>query len=85
MKKLQRKVKKEKKGALRELRRDTEFIEHERLKQHGVVQAAKDKKRKEVWRMLEEQQRDTNLLAGKKKKNSGVDTSKARQSKRPRK
>jgi len=62
IKKLSKKVKKEKKGAIKELRRDTIFIAKEKER----IQAFQDRKRaravKAITTMLENEQRDTNIF-----------------------
>ncbi|KAG7387705.1 nucleolar complex protein 14 [Phytophthora pseudosyringae] len=55
LKQLQRQVKRARKGAARELRRDAEFIHREKQKEEEARLAAKEEKQKEVRRWLEEQ------------------------------
>jgi len=80
IKQLQAKLKREKKGALRELRRDAAV----EAKQHQQIAAAyaaeRESKRREVWAQLEEQQRDTNALqkVSKKKEMQKRDKKKAK-------
>lgn len=67
-KELTHKLKREKKGALRELRRDTAVV----IQQQNAIQAAyaaeREAKRKETWQQMEEQQRDTNIMQRASKK-----------------
>ncbi|GMF44902.1 unnamed protein product [Phytophthora fragariaefolia] len=55
LKQLQRQVKRARKGAARELRRDAEFIHREKQKEEEARLAAKEEKQKEIRRWLEEQ------------------------------
>ncbi|KAH7491301.1 Nucleolar protein 14 [Phytophthora ramorum] len=55
LKQLQRQVKRARKGAARELRRDAEFIHREKQQEEEARLAAKEEKQKEVRRWLEEQ------------------------------
>lgn len=67
-KELSHKLKREKKGALRELRRDTQVVVQQQRQLQAAYAAEREAKRKEVWNQMEEQQRDTNLLARASKK-----------------
>ncbi|KAE9035710.1 hypothetical protein PR003_g8606 [Phytophthora rubi] len=55
LKQLQRQVKRARKGAARELRRDAEFIHREKQKEEEARLAVKEEKQKEIRRWLEEQ------------------------------
>eukprot|EP00644_Phytophthora_capsici_P009914 jgi/Phyca11/529155/estExt2_fgenesh1_pm.C_PHYCAscaffold_390039 len=55
LKQLQRQVKRARKGAARELRRDAEFIHREKQKEEEARLSAKEEKQKEIRRWLEEQ------------------------------
>ncbi|CEG47068.1 nucleolar protein [Plasmopara halstedii] len=55
LKQLKRQVKRARKGAARELRRDAEFIHREKQKEEETRLAAKEEKQKEIRRWLEEQ------------------------------
>jgi len=55
---LQRKYKAELKGAERELKKDSVFIERQRMDRWKQEQEEKQKKQKEIWRFLEEQQHE---------------------------
>ncbi|POM81510.1 Nucleolar protein [Phytophthora palmivora] len=55
LKQLQRQVKRARKGAARELRRDAEFIHREKQKEEEARLAAKEEKQKEIRRWLDEQ------------------------------
>ena len=68
-KELTHKLKREKKGALRELRRDTQVIVQQQRALQDAYAAERESKRKETWAQMEEQQRDTNIMqrASKKK------------------
>lgn len=54
-KQLQRQVKRARKGAARELRRDAEFVARAKQEEEDVRLADKRAKQKEIWRWLEEQ------------------------------
>lgn len=62
MNKLQRQVKREEKGARRELRKDTLFIQQEKKRLQEIRDAELEKKHKQVLTFLEGQARDSNLL-----------------------
>eukprot|EP00003_Mantamonas_plastica_P009023 TRINITY_DN181_c2_g1_i1.p1 TRINITY_DN181_c2_g1~~TRINITY_DN181_c2_g1_i1.p1 ORF type:complete len:674 (-),score=276.34 TRINITY_DN181_c2_g1_i1:90-2003(-) len=62
MQKLRRMQKKELKGAYRELRKDSEFLQTERIKQQTENRIENEKKRKEIMAMLENQQASLNNL-----------------------
>eukprot|EP00455_Lapot_gusevi_P028754 TRINITY_DN3078_c0_g2_i8.p1 TRINITY_DN3078_c0_g2~~TRINITY_DN3078_c0_g2_i8.p1 ORF type:complete len:416 (-),score=122.85 TRINITY_DN3078_c0_g2_i8:25-1161(-) len=68
--KLKKKVKQEKRGAIRELRKDAQFIALQRAHQYQVQAQDKEKKKKEIRSWLESQAADTNPLrhSSKKKK-----------------
>ncbi|KAK1940985.1 putative nucleolar complex protein 14 [Phytophthora citrophthora] len=55
LKQLKRQVKRARKGAARELRRDAEFIHREKQKEEEARLSAKEEKQKEIRRWLEEQ------------------------------
>jgi nucleolar protein 14 len=55
---LQRKYKAELKGAERELKKDSVFIERQRMDKWKQEQDDKQKKQKEIWRFLEDQQHE---------------------------
>ncbi|KAI9919443.1 hypothetical protein PsorP6_017668 [Peronosclerospora sorghi] len=55
LKQLQRQVKRARKGAARELRRDAEFLHREKQKEDDARRAAKEAKQKEIRRWLDEQ------------------------------
>uniref|UniRef100_M4C1W9 Nucleolar protein 14 n=1 Tax=Hyaloperonospora arabidopsidis (strain Emoy2) TaxID=559515 RepID=M4C1W9_HYAAE len=55
LKQLQRQVKRARKGAARELRRDAEFLHREKQKEEQTRVEAKEEKQKEIRRWLEEQ------------------------------
>lgn len=55
LRQLKRQVKRARKGAARELRRDAEFIHREKQKEEETRVAAKEEKQKEIRRWLEEQ------------------------------
>ncbi|KAG7399595.1 nucleolar complex protein 14 [Phytophthora boehmeriae] len=55
LKQLQRQVKRARKGAARELRRDAEFIHREKQKEEEARLHAKEEKQKEIRRFMEEQ------------------------------
>ncbi|KAG6616381.1 Nucleolar protein [Phytophthora cinnamomi] len=55
LKQLQRQVKRARKGAARELRRDAEFIHREKQKEEEARLAAKEEKQREIRRWMEEQ------------------------------
>jgi len=69
IKELSQKLKREKKGALRELRRDTQVVVTQQRALQDAYAAEREQKRKQAWQQMEEQQRDTNILqrASKKK------------------
>jgi len=64
---LSRKIKREKAGAMAELRKDAQFLATERKKQQEKIDLAGAKKLRAVMNTLEDQQRDTNILSGKTK------------------
>jgi len=68
IKKLTRKVKHETKGAMRELRKDAEFLTKEKDRKRRLEIAERDKKTKEIMNFLSEQQHDLNQIAAHKKK-----------------
>lgn len=55
VKQLQRQVKRARKGAARELRRDAEFVARAQQQEENVRLEAKQAKQKEIWKWLEEQ------------------------------
>lgn len=55
LKQLQRQVKRARKGAARELRRDSEFLAREKANEESARVDAKKEKQKEIWKWLEEQ------------------------------
>lgn len=55
LKQLQRQVKRARKGAARELRRDAEFLAREKQQEENVRLEGKREKQKEIWKWLEEQ------------------------------
>uniref|UniRef100_K3W6F5 Nucleolar protein 14 n=1 Tax=Globisporangium ultimum (strain ATCC 200006 / CBS 805.95 / DAOM BR144) TaxID=431595 RepID=K3W6F5_GLOUD len=55
LKQLQRQVKRARKGAARELRRDAEFLAREKQQEENARLESKREKQKEIWRWLEEQ------------------------------
>lgn len=65
--KLKNKLKKERKGALRELRRDTEFLEQQRRQERERDELERAERHRAIMRDLEEQARDTNIFSGKAK------------------
>jgi hypothetical protein len=70
-KRLAQKVKKEKKGAIKELRRDTVFLAAEKRNQIADKAQERNAERNRVKAMMEESQRDSNIFAkisAKKKK-----------------
>lgn len=69
-KKLKKKVKAEQKGAERELRRDSAFIEQERVLRKAEVDSERDAKYREVMTLLEQQQAGMNFEMKTKKKRS---------------
>eukprot|EP00899_Mesostigma_viride_P020533 jgi/Mesvir1/28481/Mv15901-RA.1 len=56
LKKLKKQVKKEEKGAARELRKDNYFLAAERLKEHAIVDQEKEEKYKETMSFLQQQE-----------------------------
>lgn len=70
IRKLTKKFKKEKRGALKELRRDTAFLANEKRKRAEVQDRRSSDKMKKVRQDLEAQQKDTNYFQreGKKKR-----------------
>ena len=68
IKELSQKLKREKKGALRELRRDTAVVVQQQRAVQQAHAAEREAKRKEVWSQMEEQQRDTNIMQKASKK-----------------
>jgi hypothetical protein len=69
-KKLKKKVKTEQKGAERELKRDSVFIEQERIKRKDESDADRDSKYREVMTLLQQQQAGMNFENKVKKKRS---------------
>ena len=69
MRDLTRKMKKEKRGAEKEIRKDAEFVRTEESRTRAAVESAKAEKRRQAFRDMEAQARDTNLLqkTGKRK------------------
>lgn len=67
LKQLNRQLKREKKAAMRELRRDAAFIDQERFKEQQVEQAAKRAERVKNFAWLEDQQATINLQVKKGK------------------
>lgn len=65
MKQLQRQVKRARKGAARELRRDAEFLAREKQVEETTRVNDKREKQKEIWRWLEEQNATFNEQAKK--------------------
>ncbi|TMW59007.1 hypothetical protein Poli38472_007152 [Pythium oligandrum] len=65
LKQLQRQVKRARKGAARELRRDAEFLAREKQEEENSRIAAKREKQKEIWAWLEEQNATFNQQAKK--------------------
>lgn len=61
--KLLKKLKREKKGALREIRRDAQFLALEQRKLQAKLDERKQKRKHEVWAMLERERQDTNPFA----------------------
>lgn len=59
---LKRKLKSEEKGARKELRKDTRFLDSEKRKLRALEDKRHDKKLREVKTFLEEQARDTNVF-----------------------
>ncbi|RHZ02154.1 hypothetical protein DYB35_013077, partial [Aphanomyces astaci] len=55
LKQLQRQVKRERKGASRELKRDAAFLSRQRTEEHNVWRAEKDAKQKEIRGWMEHQ------------------------------
>eukprot|EP00457_Paulinella_chromatophora_P016993 gb/GEZN01017923.1/.p1 GENE.gb/GEZN01017923.1/~~gb/GEZN01017923.1/.p1 ORF type:complete len:121 (+),score=37.52 gb/GEZN01017923.1/:387-749(+) len=71
MKKLRQQVHKERKGALRELRKDASFLALQSQQQKQAEEKRREKKRKEILTDLQLQARDSNIFAAvarKKKK-----------------
>ena len=68
VKKLSKKLKRERKGAARELRKDQAFIQSEKAKIDAHMRKKKEQKRKEVWNFQLEQQRDSNIYSRMSKK-----------------
>jgi nucleolar protein 14 len=73
--KLKKIIKKEQKGAARELRKDNYFLAEEKAKEVAVFEAGREEKTKQVMTMLQQQESDFNSggqkgmkLFGKKKK-----------------
>jgi len=71
IRKLSKKLKKEKRGAIKELRRDTSFLANEKRKLAEKVDKRSSDKMKKVRQDLEEQQKDTNYFAREGKKKRG--------------
>lgn len=63
VRKLTKKLKREKKGALREVRRDTQFVAQERRKQQEYADAKRAEQKKATRTMLDREMQDTNLMA----------------------
>ena len=57
---IKRRAKQEKRGAIRELKKDAEFISLEKSKKHQIQIEAKNKKRKETAKFMAQQAMDTN-------------------------
>ena len=70
MRELGRKMRREKRGAEKEVRKDAEFVRQEQARVREAVEAARQEKRRQNFRDMEEQARDSNLLhkPSKKKK-----------------
>jgi len=71
IRKLSKKFKKEKRGAIKELRRDTSFLANEKRKLAEKVDKKSSDKMKKVKQDLEAQQKDTNYFAREGKKKRG--------------
>jgi len=68
LKKLTRKVKHETKGAMRELRKDAEFLSKEKDRKRRLETAERDTRTKEIMTFLSNQQHDLKQLTAQKKK-----------------
>lgn len=68
LKQLTRKLKREKKAAMRELKRDTHFIATQQRAQAAQRQQLRDLKRKRLRKELERERKDTNVFRSKKLK-----------------
>eukprot|EP01006_Ploeotia_vitrea_P040611 TRINITY_DN66440_c10_g2_i2.p2 TRINITY_DN66440_c10_g2~~TRINITY_DN66440_c10_g2_i2.p2 ORF type:complete len:187 (+),score=114.24 TRINITY_DN66440_c10_g2_i2:1176-1736(+) len=68
MKKLAKRVKREKKGALRELRRDTAFVSQQKDIQRQRATAERRAKQKQIQSILQVEARDSNIWNRMKKK-----------------
>jgi nucleolar protein 14 len=64
-----RKVRREKKGAMKELRKDTSFLIGEQRKVEAALRAEGERKRKIAMAQFEIERRDTNILQKQSKKN----------------
>ena len=73
IKKLSKKLKREKKGALKELRKDTQFLAAQKQKDKDRQSKRSSEATKRVMTDLYNQQRDSNIWAreGKKKRDKG--------------
>jgi nucleolar protein 14 len=70
IKQLQRKVKKEKAGAVKELRKDQVILEKEKARIAAAKSTQYEAQRKRAWTDLQQQATDTNILAKQSKKKS---------------
>lgn len=68
LKQLKKKVKRETKGAMRELRKDTLFIEQEKRKNEAIAAEEREKERKRVKTILQSEATDSNIFAKMTKK-----------------
>lgn len=66
-KRMKRKIKSEQKGAEKELRKDTRFIQQQKLKQRLEKQAERKQASNANWAMLEQQQSEMNKEANRRK------------------
>jgi hypothetical protein len=62
IKELERKVKREKKGAMREIKKDTQVIQQAHREREEALRKEREQERRQAWAQLEDQQRDTNIL-----------------------
>lgn len=67
-KKLQKKLNREKRGAMKELRKDTAFIAGEKRKIEAAYEAERKAGFKQAWTDLQNQARDSNILHAQSKK-----------------
>jgi nucleolar protein 14 len=65
---LLRKYKQELKGAERELRKDSIFLEQQRMQKYLEQKEEKEKKQKEIWQWLESLQHEFNAAEKAKKR-----------------